>query len=300
MLYTVCASLPFLIIIIIYFNSLNQSVSYFPFFSTSAIYSLTSIMVIIGFLVKIPMFFFHLWLPKAHVEAPVTGSIILAAVLLKLGGFGLFRFNFMIFSSTFLINFVYPLSIIGGAVIRILCIRQRDLKVLIAYSSVAHIRFVIRRIIVNSALGLWAALRIIIAHAFSSSGLFLGANYIYLRSSTRIIFLNKCVIRILPLFSMYWFMLCVASIGGPPTFNLLREIVNISLIFNWEKLRALFLFIIAGFAVAYRLLLFSLTQHSNSSVLGKEVSPLSALEHRNLFAHSFIVVLIVFLISSII
>jgi NADH-ubiquinone oxidoreductase chain 4 len=97
-----------------------------------------------AFLVKIPIFLVHLWLPKAHVEAPVAGSIILAGVLLKLGGYGLLRVYSFIILRGVINNFVWvAISLVGGVLVSLICLRQIDLKALIAYSSVAHIGIVL-------------------------------------------------------------------------------------------------------------------------------------------------------------
>ena len=99
-----------------------------------------------SFLVKFPIFFFHQWLPKAHVEAPVGGSIILAGVLLKLGGYGLIRILLYI-NYRNIILFIIIFSLLGGRLLRIVCLINRDIKVIIAYSSVVHIALIITNLL---------------------------------------------------------------------------------------------------------------------------------------------------------
>ena len=156
-------------------------------------------MTLIGFLVKLPIFSTHLWLPKAHVEAPIAGSIVLAAILLKLGGYGLARMatlfqNIVSSTSSLLIR----ISITGAVATRLICMRQPDLKSLIAYSSVGHIGLILTGILSNSAWGISGSLIIIVAHGLSSSALFIIANLSYEITHTRSIFLTKGLITINP------------------------------------------------------------------------------------------------------
>jgi len=105
-------------------------------------YNLYLSIMLMSFLVKFPIFFFHQWLPKAHVEAPVGGSMILAGVLLKLGGYGLIRLILFIKNEKFIL-LVIIFSLLGGSILRIVCLINRDIKVIIAYSSVVHIALII-------------------------------------------------------------------------------------------------------------------------------------------------------------
>jgi len=162
------------------------------------------ICIILAFLVKIPIFIFHLWLPKAHVEAPVAGSIILAGILLKLGGYGLLRVISFILLLGANYNFIWiGIRIIGGFIVSLICLRQIDLKVLIAYSSVAHMGIVLSGLITLSIWGLCGSYTLIIAHGLCSSGLFCLANISYERSGSRSLLINKGILNFIPRITLW-------------------------------------------------------------------------------------------------
>jgi NADH-ubiquinone oxidoreductase chain 4 len=199
------------------------------------------------------------------VEAPVSGSIILAGVLLKLGGFGIYRFLYIIISSSIkLSSYFYGLRIVGIILIRFICCRLNDIKALVAYSSVAHIALVISRILGYYSIGIIGSLIIIVGHGISSSGLFCILNIIYEKTSSRRIYLNKGILRIIPLFSFIFFILCISNISAPPTLNLLAELIILIRVIKFS-LFIVIIFPLGSFIGAvFTLYIFSISQHGKN------------------------------------
>jgi len=264
--YTLFASLP-LLLILIFLNKFNSSFSMIALGLNGLAININWILIlfsILAFLVKFPIYGVHQWLPKAHVEAPVRGSIVLAGILLKLGGYGLIRLGY-IFRAVNPVFIFIMLSLLGGGLLAVVCCGVRDLKVIIAYSSVVHIAFIIVGILSTIMWGVVGAVIIIIAHGLCSSGIFSNANILYERRHSRSLMSNKGVLRFYPSFSLLWFLLCMANFGGPFTFNLLAEII---LIINLVRVNAALLVsvvLVSLFSAAYSLILYSRTQQGTPS-----------------------------------
>nr|YP_011015308.1 NADH dehydrogenase subunit 4 [Stegophiura sladeni]UFQ25371.1 NADH dehydrogenase subunit 4 [Stegophiura sladeni] len=238
-IYTLISSLPLLIsLIIIYFNDYNINIVSLNWNPTTITSPSLTLFCILAFLVKVPIFTFHLWLPKAHVEAPVAGSMILAAILLKMGGYGFIRLYQFFWNP--LTNNIAPILIFfccwGGILTSLICITQTDLKSLIAYSSVSHMSFMIAAISTGTSWALNASVIIMIAHGIVSSALFALANLFYERSGTRTLLINRSLKNITGLLPLFWLVFLAANLGLPPLPNAIGEILAFSTILNWSVL----------------------------------------------------------------
>nr|YP_010309725.1 NADH dehydrogenase subunit 4 [Croscherichia paykulli]UMR54842.1 NADH dehydrogenase subunit 4 [Croscherichia paykulli] len=258
--YTVFASLP-MMIAIFYYYTINGSLEFY--FLVSEMFEVVIYLCMnMVFFIKIPLFFVHLWLPKAHVEAPVSGSMILAGVMLKLGGYGLMRMMVVFVSLGLSINYFFiGLSMVGGMIISLICLRQSDIKSLIAYSSVAHMGLAVSGILTLNFWGMSGALMMMIAHGLCSSGLFCLANLSYERLGSRSLYLNKGLINILPSLSLWWFLFSSSNMAAPPSLNLMGEIMLINSLLAYDVLNMGAMMFLSFFGAAYSLYLYAFSQH---------------------------------------
>ena len=211
-----------------------------------------------SFAVKIPMWPFHTWLPDAHVEAPTEGSVILAGILLKLGGYGFIRFNLSMLpdASIFFTPFVFGLSLIAIVYTSLVAIVQNDMKKLIAYSSVAHMGFVTLGIFSATIQGLHGAIVQMISHGLISAALFFCIGSIYNRYETKEIANFGGLNSIMPKLAIFFLIFSLGAIGFPGTSGFIGEFLTLLAVFSHNTFVALISALGIIFAAAYMLNLY--------------------------------------------
>ena len=296
-LYTVLSAIPFFFLFFYYiktFHIREFSILRILALKTANYFRIIEFFLILGFLVKFPIYLLHIWLPRAHVEAPLIGSVVLAAVLLKLAGFGIIKFSPLLVSKN-LLNFLKLFCLGGGVYVRVICLLEKDIKKLIAYSSVGHIRFVILSLGIKNFLGLKGGFLFMITHGIRSSVLFIGSYYMYINSQSRSLIINFRFLSYWPIFTFFWFLSNLAGIRAPPRGSFFREIFCLIRSFSLNLNFFFFFVLILFLCVGYSIVLFRITQYGQR--VRDKFYLLDSVKFINLRVHSFIVFFFVFILS---
>lgn len=296
LIYTIFISLPLLIYIMkLYKISCTFEIDLLKINNYINLRLIDYLILFMAFLIKIPIFLFHLWLPKAHVEAPVYGSIILAAILLKLGRYGLLRFIEIFYLNSIKFRYLFiRVGILGRIYIRLLCLIQIDMKRLVAYSSVVHINIILCCLYTIIKLRFIRSYILIISHGLCSSGLFFIVNLYYERSIRRLIFFNKGILNIYPSLRLWWIIYCAINFSFPLSLNFIREVFLIRVLVRWEIILIIYLIIICFFNRAYSLYLYSYIQHGIVYIEIKELKLIYLKDYIILILHFIPLIIILF------
>uniref|UniRef100_UPI00315C6AF8 NADH dehydrogenase subunit 4 n=1 Tax=Picoides tridactylus TaxID=165751 RepID=UPI00315C6AF8 len=266
LLYTLISSLP-LLVTLLHLHTQTGTL-YLPMIKLTPLIPstnswttpLTSLALLLAFMVKAPLYGVHLWLPKAHVEAPIAGSMLLAALLLKLGGYGIMRITLLTNYSEPLLYPFLILALWGALMTSSICLRQTDLKALIAYSSVSHMGLVIAAAMIQTLWSFSGAMILMISHGLTSSMLFCLANTNYERTHSRILLLTRGLQPLLPLTATWWLLANLTNMALPPTTNLMAELTIMISLYNWSPLSLLLTGTASFLTASYTLFMFLTTQ----------------------------------------
>nr|SBW75583.1 NADH dehydrogenase subunit 4 [Chelonoidis carbonarius] len=289
--YTLIGSLP-LLVALSFMQTQNGTLSTLimqlnqPTMMNSWSHSMWWFALLTAFMIKMPLYGLHLWLPKAHVEAPIAGSMILAAVLLKLGGYGIIRVTMTLNPLSKTLSYPFMMMALWGIIMTSsICLRQTDLKSLIAYSSVSHMGLVVAATLTQTQWSYTGSITLMIAHGLTSSMLFCLANTNYERIHSRTLLLTRNMQLVLPLMGLWWLLASLTNMALPPTINLMGELTIIISLFNWSNATILMTGLGTLITAIYTLYMLATTQWGETPSHTKSIPPTHTREHLLMALH---------------
>ncbi|YP_007624289.1 NADH dehydrogenase subunit 4 (mitochondrion) [Balearica regulorum] len=255
---------------------------------------LSSLALLTAFMVKAPLYGFHLWLPKAHVEAPIAGSMLLAAFFLKLGGYGIMRITLL--TGPLPTHLHYPfltLALWGALMTSSICLRQTDVKALIAYSSVSHMGLVIAAGTIQTHWSFSGAMILMFSHGLIPSMVFCLANTIYERTHSRILLLTRGLQPLLPLMATWWLLANLTNMALPPTTNLMAELTIMVALFNWSSFTIILTGIATLLTASYTLFMLLMTQRGTLPTHMMSIQNSNTREHLLMALHTMPMLLLI-------